>query len=127
MKNKASFFFLFGNDNLIFFFFFLLASRAVTSTTTIKKTVVHRYAQYPRGWFFIRSFLPGSTLEAPQVLTANEDKQGLHMAALDREKWHAQLWTYVGGTIVNYETQLAIDVNGKEECLFYFSKDKKKP
>ncbi|CAO3593888.1 unnamed protein product [Absidia cylindrospora] len=88
------------------------SSKAATTTTTIKKTVVHRYAQYPRGWFFIRSFLPGATLEAPQVLTANEDRQGIHTAALDRENWHAQLWTYVGGTIVNYETQLAIDVNG---------------
>ncbi|KAI8099177.1 uncharacterized protein BX664DRAFT_354644 [Halteromyces radiatus] len=90
------------------------SSRAVTTTTatTVKKTVVHRYAQYPRGWFFIRSFLPGSSLDAPQVLTANEDKQGIHLATLDRENWHHQLWTYVGGTIVNYETQLAVNVNG---------------
>lgn len=57
-------------------------------------------------------------MDAPQVLTANEDKQGIHVAALDRKNWHTQLWTYVGGTIVNYETQFAIDVNGKIECLF---------
>jgi hypothetical protein len=100
------------------FFSLLLASKTVT-TTTVKKTVIHRYAQYPRGWFFIRSFLPGSTLDAPQVLTANEDKQGIHVAALDRKNWHTQLWTYVGGTIVNYETQFAIDVNGKIECLLF--------
>ncbi|CAO3651833.1 unnamed protein product [Cunninghamella echinulata] len=84
----------------------------VTKTTTVvKKTVIHRYVHYPRGWFFIRSSLPGATLENAQVLTANADKQTVRISALDREKWHAQLWTFVDGSIVNYETQLAINVN----------------
>ncbi|ORZ06512.1 hypothetical protein BCR42DRAFT_160251 [Absidia repens] len=86
--------------------------KAPTITATIEKTVVHRYVRNPHGWFFIHSFLPGSTLKAPQVLTANLDRQGIHTTTLDRGNWHAQLWTYVGGTIVNYETQLAIVVNG---------------
>ncbi|CAO3651459.1 unnamed protein product [Cunninghamella blakesleeana] len=91
------------------------AEKATTTTTTtvVKKTIttIHRYVHYPRGWFFIRAYLPNDTLENPKVLTADANKQTVRVATLEREKWQTQLWTFVNGSVVNYETQLAINVN----------------
>ncbi|KAI9494791.1 hypothetical protein BDB00DRAFT_871066 [Zychaea mexicana] len=85
-------------------------TRAITSssTKTKTKTVSYRYAQYPSGWFFIRSLVARSTKESPLVLTASESV--LTMAALDKENWQTQLWSYSSGALVNYASQMAIDV-----------------
>ena len=94
-------------------------TRAVTTTTTTKtKVVSYRYAQYPSGWFFIRSLVAKSTKESPIVLTADEKSSTVTMTALNKEHWQAQLWTYSAGVLVNYSTKLAIDV--KCMCLFVF-------
>ncbi|KAI7903616.1 uncharacterized protein BX663DRAFT_36301 [Cokeromyces recurvatus] len=67
-----------------------------------------RYAIYPSGWFFIRSSIEGSTTESPLVLSAHENSIGLCL--LDRQNWQPQLWTYSSGKLINYSTDLAIDV-----------------
>ncbi|KAI9261552.1 hypothetical protein BDA99DRAFT_560413 [Phascolomyces articulosus] len=88
-------------------------SRAITSTSTKTKVVSYRYAQYPSGWFFIRSLVRQSTKESPLVLTANGES--VTMTALDKENWQSQLWSYSSGALVNYQSQLAIDVKSVVE------------
>ncbi|KAL0083561.1 hypothetical protein J3Q64DRAFT_1641628, partial [Phycomyces blakesleeanus] len=85
--------------------------REVASTPTVKKTITYRYAQYPTGWFFIRSFQTGSTKENPLVLTSDKSTQTIRLARLSRESWRYQLWSYSNGSLINYETDMAIDVS----------------
>jgi hypothetical protein len=80
-------------------------------TSTVKKTSSFKLASYPSGWFFIRSYLEGSTTESPYVLTATEKSIGLSL--LDRENWQAQLWSYSDGKLISYSTDLVIHVNCK--------------
>ncbi|KAI8362668.1 hypothetical protein EDC96DRAFT_444829, partial [Choanephora cucurbitarum] len=77
-------------------------------TTTVTKTTI-RYAAYPAGWFFIRSYCGNSTTEAPLVLTSHE--KSITLSLLDKENWHQQLWTFSSGKLINYATDLAIDVS----------------
>ncbi|RCI06379.1 hypothetical protein CU098_001837, partial [Rhizopus stolonifer] len=80
-----------------------------TVTSTVKKTSAFKLANYPSGWFFIRSHVQGSTTESPYVLTANE--KSIELSLLDRENWQYQLWSYSEGKLVNYSTDLIIHVN----------------
>ncbi|CEG64814.1 hypothetical protein RMATCC62417_01723 [Rhizopus microsporus] len=76
-------------------------------TTTVKQSF--KTAAYPSGWFFIRSHVKGSTTESPYVLTATE--KSIELTLLDRENWQSQLWSYSNGQLINYATDLMIDVN----------------
>ncbi|EIE85897.1 hypothetical protein RO3G_10607 [Rhizopus delemar RA 99-880] len=78
-------------------------------TSTVKKTSSFKLASYPSGWFFIRSYLEGSTTESPYVLTATEKSIGLSL--LDRENWQTQLWSYSDGKLISYSTDLVIHVD----------------
>ncbi|KAI7861529.1 hypothetical protein BDF14DRAFT_1868106, partial [Spinellus fusiger] len=84
--------------------------KQITREVSTSKTVKYRYAQYPAGWFFIRSHHTSSTKESPLVLTADKTSQSVHIVRLDRENWKTQLWTYSNGSLVNYATEFAIDV-----------------
>lgn len=85
---------------------------------TVTKVNTFRYATYPSGWFFVRSYVYGSTTESPMVLTARD--KSVELKLLDRENWQYQLWSYSSGKLVNYATDLSIDVSCK--CIFiYFS------
>ncbi|KAI8059433.1 uncharacterized protein B0P05DRAFT_574919 [Gilbertella persicaria] len=77
-------------------------------TTTVTKTTF-RYATYPSDWFFIRSYHQNSTTESPLVLTAHE--KSIELRLLDKENWHYQLWTFSSGKLINYATDLVIDVS----------------
>ncbi|KAF7721215.1 hypothetical protein EC973_005100, partial [Apophysomyces ossiformis] len=87
------------------------ATREVVSRSTVKKTISYQYAQYPAGWFFIRSLVSGSTKESPLVLAASKEDKSIHLTELSRENWQTQLWAYHHGVLINYETQLALDVS----------------
>ncbi|GAN11055.1 hypothetical protein MAM1_0460d10609, partial [Mucor ambiguus] len=80
------------------------------ASTAITKINTFRYATYPSGWFFIRSFVYGSTTESPLVLTAKDEKS-IELSLLDREHWQRQLWTYSSGRLINYATDLVIDIS----------------
>lgn len=84
----------------------------VAASTAITKINTFRYATYPSGWFFIRSFVSGSTTESPLVLTAKDEKS-IKLTLLDREHWQHQLWTYSSGRLINYATDLSIDISCK--------------
>ena len=88
-------------------------------TTTVKQSF--KTAAYPSGWFFIRSHVKGSTTESPYVLTATE--KSIELTLLDRENWQSQLWSYSNGQLINYATDLMIDVNCKSflSTLFFSS------
>ncbi|KAL9540180.1 hypothetical protein MBANPS3_009830, partial [Mucor bainieri] len=81
-----------------------------TASTAITKINTFRYATYPSGWFFIRSFVSGSTTESPLVLTAKDEKS-IELTLLNREHWQHQLWTYSSGRLINYATDLVIDIS----------------
>ncbi|CEG67486.1 hypothetical protein RMATCC62417_03911 [Rhizopus microsporus] len=86
-------------------------SSSVTETTVQKSVTHHHYAQYPSGWFFIRSFTSGSTNESPLVLTANVSGDSFTLSKISKEDWRYQLWMHWNGILINFATQLAIDVN----------------
>jgi hypothetical protein len=79
--------------------------------STVSKVNTFRYATYPSGWFFIRSYVQKSTTESPLVLTATESSVDLTL--LDRHNWQHQLWSYSSGKLTNYATDLVIDCNCK--------------
>ncbi|KAI8644598.1 hypothetical protein BD408DRAFT_441591 [Parasitella parasitica] len=82
-----------------------------TTETTVKKSVsYHHYAQYPSGWFFIRSFVGGSSTDAPLVLTAESNSSHVVLSKISKQDWQYQLWMYWNGVLINFATQLAIDV-----------------
>lgn len=87
-----------------------LATVATSSSTEAK--VSYRYAQYPASWFFIRSFVAGSTKENPFVLTASTESKTVTLKHLDRQEWRTQLWTYSSGVLINYASGLALSLNG---------------
>ncbi|KAI8641464.1 hypothetical protein BD408DRAFT_368184, partial [Parasitella parasitica] len=80
------------------------------TASAITKINTFRYATYPSGWFFIRSFVYGSTTESPLVLTAKNEKS-IELNLLDREHWQSQLWSFSSGKLINYATDLVIDVS----------------
>ncbi|KAI8376915.1 hypothetical protein BD560DRAFT_445435 [Blakeslea trispora] len=88
---------------------FKQVSTSVPETTVQKKVHYHNYAQYPSGWFFIRSFAYASP-EAPLVLTADSVTEQIHLQQISKENWRNQLWMYWNGVLINFATQLAIDV-----------------
>lgn len=47
------------------------------------------------------------------MLTAVKESNSIAIAALDRENWQTQLWTYVDGALISYANHLAIDVSSK--------------
>ncbi|KAI9484111.1 MAG: hypothetical protein EXX96DRAFT_479103 [Benjaminiella poitrasii] len=83
----------------------------LTSSSFHIATVINtfRYATYPSGWFFIRSYAYGSTTESPLVLSARDN--AVELSLLDRQNWHAQLWTFSSGKLINYSTDLVIDAS----------------
>ncbi|KAI7893920.1 uncharacterized protein EV154DRAFT_125918 [Mucor mucedo] len=83
----------------------------VTETTVQKSVCYHHYAQYPSGWFFIRSFAGGSSTEAPLVLTADSTTHNVSLTKISTEHWRNQLWMYWNGVLINFATQLAMDVD----------------
>ncbi|KAI8351202.1 hypothetical protein EDC96DRAFT_292308 [Choanephora cucurbitarum] len=88
---------------------FKQVSASVPETTVQKKVHYHNYAQYPSGWFFIRSFAYASP-ESPLVLTADSVTEQIHLQQISKENWRNQLWMYWNGVLINFATQLAIDV-----------------
>lgn len=90
----------------------------VAETTVQKSVSYHHYAQYPSGWFFIRSFVGGSSTEAPLVLTADSTTHNVSLTKISTEHWRNQLWMYWNGVLINFATQLAMDVDSKshESC-----------
>ncbi|KAG0168299.1 hypothetical protein DFQ28_004983 [Apophysomyces sp. BC1034] len=86
------------------------ASGEAVPDLPIQKDVSHHYAQYPAGWFFVRSFSSGSTKENPLVLTADNQSSAISLEQISHEHWRTQLWTYTNGGLINFETQTAIDV-----------------
>jgi hypothetical protein len=85
---------------------------AAVSETTVKKTIsYHHYAQYPSGWFLIRSFVSKDST-CPLVLTADSESNAIFLAPVDKTHWRKQLWMYWHGVLINFQTQLAIDVKG---------------
>lgn len=95
---------------------------SVAETTVQKSVCYHHYAQYPSGWFFIRSFVGGSSIEAPVVLTADSTTHNLSLVKISKEEWRSQLWMYWNGVLINFATQLAIDVDSKfykKNILYY--------
>lgn len=100
---------------------------ATVAHTTVQKSVsYHHYAQYPSGWFFIRSFTNGSSTAAPLVLTADSASHHVSLLKISKEEWRNQLWMYWNGVLINFATQLAIDVDSMYNikccatCHFYF-------
>jgi hypothetical protein len=91
----------------------LLKIASVAETTVQKSVSYHHYAQYPSGWFFIRSFVGGSSTDAPLVLTADSATHNLSLIKISKEEWRSQLWMYWNGVLINFVTQLAIDVDSK--------------
>ncbi|CEP07259.1 hypothetical protein [Parasitella parasitica] len=85
-------------------------STTVTETTVKKSVSYHHYAQYPSGWFFIRSFIGGSSTDAPLVLTAESNSSHVVLSKINKQDWQYQLWMYWNGVLINFATQLAIDV-----------------
>lgn len=53
------------------------------------------------------------------MLTAIKESNSIAIAALDRENWQTQLWTYVDGALINYANHLAIDVSSKYITTLY--------
>jgi hypothetical protein len=100
-------------------FFFILTLTyyiiiATVAETTVQKSVsYHHYAQYPSGWFFIRSFVNGSSTSAPLVLTADSKSHDISLTKISKEEWRNQLWMYWNGVLINFATQLAIDTDSK--------------
>ncbi|KAI8997486.1 hypothetical protein BDB01DRAFT_735435 [Pilobolus umbonatus] len=83
---------------------------ALVTKTEVKKTVVHHcYAQYPSSWFFIRSFIGGTTAEKPYVLTADGSSHRIYLTRISKTNWRYQLWMYWNGVLINFATQKAID------------------
>ncbi|KAI9264751.1 hypothetical protein BY458DRAFT_490968 [Sporodiniella umbellata] len=66
-------------------------------------------AEFPSGWFFVRSYVKGSTTESPYVLTASE--KSIELSLLDRDNWQSQLWSFTDGKLTNYSTDLVIHVD----------------
>lgn len=93
---------------------FLLAT--VSETTVQKSVCYHHYAQYPSGWFFIRSFVGGSSTDAPLVLTAENNSSHVILSKISKQDWQYQLWMYWNGVLINFATQLAIDVVNDSKC-----------
>jgi hypothetical protein len=83
--------------------------------STVTKINTFRYATYPSEWFFIRSYIQNSTTESPLVLTARESS--VELTLLDRHNWQYQLWSYSSGKLINYATDLVIDVSCKYSCF----------
>lgn len=81
------------------------------SLAAVTKINTFRYATYPSGWFFVRSYVNGSTTESPLVLTARD--KSIQLQLLDRQNWQYQLWTYSSGKLINYANDLVIDVSCK--------------
>ncbi|RCI07331.1 hypothetical protein CU098_005261 [Rhizopus stolonifer] len=88
---------------------FKQVSTSVAETSVQKKVYYHHYAQYPSGWFFIRSFV-GTSPESPFVLTADSVTEDIHLSQISKDNWRNQLWMYWNGVLINFATQLAIDV-----------------
>jgi hypothetical protein len=93
---------------------FLLAT--VSETTVQKSVCYHHYAQYPSGWFFIRSFVGGSSTDSPLVLTAENNSSHIILSKISKQDWQYQLWMYWNGVLINFATQLAIDVLNDSKC-----------
>lgn len=91
-------------------------STSVAETTVQKSVCYHHYAQYPSGWFFIRSFVGGSTTSSPLVLTADSTSQSLSLVKISKDNWRNQLWMYWNGVLINFATQFAIDVANDNIC-----------
>ncbi|KAI9267080.1 hypothetical protein EDC94DRAFT_692320 [Helicostylum pulchrum] len=86
-------------------------SATVAETTVQKSVSYHHYAQYPSGWFFIRSFAGGASSEFPLVLTASSSSHNVSLTKISKEEWRYQLWMYWNGVLINFATQLAMDVD----------------
>ncbi|KAF7731217.1 hypothetical protein EC973_000632 [Apophysomyces ossiformis] len=86
------------------------ASGEAVHDLPVQKSVSHHYAQYPSGWFFVKSFASTSTKEKPLVLTADEHTSAISIEHISQEHWRRQLWTYTNGGLLNFQTQTAIDV-----------------
>lgn len=96
----------------------ILYLASVTETNVQKSVCYHHYAQYPSGWFFIRSFVGGSSVDSPLVLTADSSTHELTLTKICKDNWRRQLWMYWNGVLINFETQLAIDVDSKcKNCV----------
>ncbi|KAG0997133.1 hypothetical protein G6F28_003187 [Rhizopus arrhizus] len=95
--------------------FVLPVFKQVSSTVkekTVQKSVQHhQFAQYPSGWFFIRSFVNGGATESPLVLSASNSTDSLSLKEISKEEWRYQLWMNWNGVLINFATQLAIDVH----------------
>lgn len=91
--------------------YFLKLTIFFLKLATVTKINTFRYAAYPSGWFFIRSYVYGSTNESPLLLTAHE--KSIELKSLDHKRWEHQLWSYSSGKLVNYATDLSIDVSCK--------------
>ncbi|KAG1448366.1 hypothetical protein G6F56_008961 [Rhizopus delemar] len=83
-------------------------SASVTEKTVQKSIVYHRFAQYPSGWFFIRSF-EGSK-DKPLVLTASGTDDSLTLTEISQTEWRHQLWMHQNGGLINFASQLSLDV-----------------
>ncbi|KAI8884081.1 carbohydrate-binding module family 13 protein [Backusella circina FSU 941] len=82
------------------------------SGTVVKKPVIsHHYAQYPSGWFFIRSFVNQDISEIPFVLTADSEGDAISLREISKELWRNQLWMYWNGVLINFQTQYAMHAN----------------
>ncbi|KAI9277828.1 hypothetical protein BY458DRAFT_585168 [Sporodiniella umbellata] len=79
-------------------------SNPVAQKTVQKSIVYHRFALYPSGWFFIRSFAKDATL----VLTASAQDDSLSLSEISHEHWRYQLWMHWNGGLINFATQLAL-------------------
>ncbi|EIE89124.1 hypothetical protein RO3G_13835 [Rhizopus delemar RA 99-880] len=86
-------------------------STTVTEKSVQKSVIHHHYAQYPSGWFFIRSFVDSKSNEAPLVLTAQSSGDALSLVKVSQDEWRYQLWMHWNGVLINFATQLAVDVN----------------
>lgn len=85
----------------------------MTEKSVQKSVIHHHYAQYPSGWFFIRSFVDSKSNEAPLVLTAQSSGDALSLVKVSQDEWRYQLWMHWNGVLINFATQLAVDVNSK--------------
>jgi hypothetical protein len=91
---------------------------ATVKEKTVQKSVQHhQFAQYPSGWFFIRSFVNGGATESPLVLSASNSTDSLSLKEISKEEWRHQLWMNWNGVLINFATQLAIDVHSKLNIL----------